>query len=146
MIAITRRETFTAAHRLFNPAWSDERNRRVFGKDANLHGHTYTLEVTVRGRIDPQTGMVMDLRELRDVIRRTVIDKLDHADLNADVPFLRDTLPSAENIAVACWRELEPVLGRERLYRLRLWESENNSVEYYGERETHAHRDSPPDD
>lgn len=135
VLYVTRRETFSAAHRLFNPAWSDERNQAVFGKDANPngHGHTYTLEVTVRGQIDPATGMVMDLRDLRDLIRRALIDKLDHANLNVDVDFLRGVMPSAEHITVACWRVLVDELGRDRLYRLRLWESENNSVEYYGE-------------
>lgn len=135
MIDITRRETFSAAHRLYNPAWSAERNEQVFGKDANPngHGHTYTLEVTVRGEIDPATGMVLDLRDLRDAIQRTVIAKVDHANLNLDVDFLREVLPSAENIVVACWRQLAPALAPVRLHRLRLWESENNSVEYYGE-------------
>lgn len=135
MVYITRRETFSAAHRLYNPAWDDARNDAVFGKDANLHGHghTYTLEVTIRGAIDPDTGMVMDLRELRDIIRATVIAKVDHANLNVDVDFLHGLLPSAENIVVACWGQLAPALGAGRLYRLRLWESENNSVEYYGE-------------
>jgi len=134
MIYLTRRETFSAAHRLFNPAWDDEQNARVFGKDANPHGHghTYTLEVTVRGEIDPEIGMVMDLRDLRDLIRRALIDKVDHANLNVDVDFLRGVMPSAENIVVAFWRELAPLLA-SRLYRLRLWESENNSVEFYGE-------------
>lgn len=135
MIYITRRETFSAAHRLYNPAWDDARNEALFGKDANPHGHghTYTLEVTVKGEIDPETGMVLDLRVLRDLIRERVIGKVDHANLNVDVDFLRGTIPSAENIVVACWRELAPHLGAARLYRLRLWESENNSVEYYGE-------------
>jgi 6-pyruvoyltetrahydropterin/6-carboxytetrahydropterin synthase len=135
MIYITRRETFSAAHRLYNPAWDDERNARVFGKDANPHGHghTYTLEVTVKGEIDPETGMVMDLRDLRDLIRSRIIDHVDHANLNVDVPFLRGVPPSAENIVVACWHQLAPALGPAKLHRLRLWESENNSVEYYGE-------------
>ncbi len=135
VVYVTRRESFSAAHRLYNPAWSDERNQAVFGQDANPngHGHTYTLEVTVRGRVDPETGMVIDLRELRDVIRETLIAKLDHAHLNLDVDFLAGLLPSAENVAVACWRELAARLGPGRLYRVRLWESENNSVEYYGD-------------
>lgn len=135
MVYITRREIFSAAHRLYNPAWDDARNEQVFGKDANPngHGHTYTLEVTVQGPIDPDTGMVMDLRDLRDVIRRVIIAKVDHANLNLDVDFLSGLLPSAENIVVACWHQLAPALGLARLYRLRLWESENNSVEYYGE-------------
>jgi 6-pyruvoyltetrahydropterin/6-carboxytetrahydropterin synthase len=132
-VLITRRETFSAAHRLRNPAWDDARNERVFGKDARAHGHTYTLEVTVKGQIDPDTGMVLDLRDLRDLIRRLIIDKTDHADLNADVDFLQGQLPTAENIVVACWRQLAPALGSGQLHRLRLWESENNSVEYYGE-------------
>ena len=106
-VLITRRETFSAAHRLYNPAWDDERNFRVFGKDARLHGHTYTLEVTLKGVVDPDTGMVLDLRDLRDAIRRLIIDKADHADLNTAVDFLRGRIPSAENIVVACWRQLD---------------------------------------
>ncbi len=132
-VFITRRETFSAAHRLRHPAWDDARNARVFGKDARTHGHTYTLEVTVKGRVDPETGLVLDLRDLRDLIRRLIIDKTEHADLNADVDFLRGRLPTAENIVVACWLQLAPALKGGELYRLRLWESENNSVEYYGE-------------
>ena len=135
MIYLTRRETFSAAHRLYNPTWDNERNQAVFGKDANPngHGHTYTLEVTIKGEIDPATGMVVDLRILRDLIRERIIAKVDHANLNLDVDFLRGQLPSAENIVVACWHELAPALTGARLHRLRLWESENNSVEYYGE-------------
>jgi 6-pyruvoyltetrahydropterin/6-carboxytetrahydropterin synthase len=135
MVYITRRETFSAAHRLYNPAWDEQRNNAVFGKDANpnSHGHTYTLEVTIKGEIDPDTGMVMDLRTLRDCIRERVIAKVDHANLNLDVDFLHGLMPSAENIVVACWRELASALPAGLLYRLRLWESENNSVEYYGE-------------
>ena len=132
-VLITRRETFSAAHRLYNPAWDDERNFRVFGKDAQLHGHTYTLEVTIKGTVDPETGMVLDLRDLRDTIRRLIIDKADHADLNTAVDFLHGLIPSAENIVVACWQQLAAALGPGQLHRLRLWESENNSVEYYGE-------------
>ena len=132
-VLITRRETFSAAHRLYNPAWDDERNFRVFGKDARLHGHTYTLEVTIKGAVDPATGMVLDLRDLRDTIRRLIINKTDHADLNTDVDFLHGLIPSAENIVVACWQQLAPEFGPGQLHRLRLWESENNSVEYYGE-------------
>ena len=135
MIYVTRRETFSAAHRLFNPMWDDAGNARVFGKDANPHGHghTYTLEVTVRGESDPATGMVLDLRDLRDLIRRALIDKVDHTNLNVDVAFLAGVMPSVENIVVACWRELAPLLGPGQLFRLRLWESEKNSVEFYGE-------------
>jgi 6-pyruvoyltetrahydropterin/6-carboxytetrahydropterin synthase len=133
MVYITRRETFSAAHRLMNPAWDEERNWEVFGKDARLHGHGYTLEVTVAGEIDPDTGMVLDLRVLRDIIRREVIERVDHADLNDPAGLLGGALPSAENIVLACWRVLAPALAPARLHRLRLWESENNSVEYYGE-------------
>ncbi len=132
-VLITRRETFSAAHRLVNPAWDAGRNEQVFGKDARLHGHTYTLEVTIKGEVDPDTGMVLDLRDLRDLIRRLIIDKTDHADLNAAVDFLHGRIPSAENIIVACWQQLAPALGPGRLHRLRLWESENNSVEYFGQ-------------
>lgn len=133
VVFITRRETFSAAHRLVNPTWDVARNEQLFGKDARLHGHTYTLEVTIKGTVDPDTGMVLDLRDLRDLIRRLIIDKVDHADLNTAVDFLQGCIPSAENIVVACWQQLAPALGPARLHRLRLWESENNSVEYYGE-------------
>ena len=132
MLYITRRETFSAAHRLCNPAWDDERNRATFGADADLHGHTFTLEVTVRGAVDPATGMVIHLRDLRDRIRREVIDQADHAYLN-EAAFLGGLPPSLENLVVACWRALAPALSPARLHRLRLWESENNSIEYYGE-------------
>ena len=134
-VYVTRRETFSAAHRLFNPDWDDARNQAVFGKDANPHGHghTYTLEVTVRGPVVPETGMVVDLRDLRDAMRRAIVEKVDHANLNVDVDFLAGLMPSAETSAVACWEQLAAQFGAERLYRIRLWESENNSVEYYGD-------------
>jgi 6-pyruvoyltetrahydropterin/6-carboxytetrahydropterin synthase len=134
-VTITRRLAFSAAHRVHNPALSDAENARLFGKcnNPNWHGHNYTLEVSVQGEIDPTTGYVMDLGHLRDLIRSEVVDRMDHANLNLDVDFLKGVIPTAENIAVAIWRILEPALRPARLRRIRLWESENNWVEYEGE-------------
>jgi 6-pyruvoyltetrahydropterin/6-carboxytetrahydropterin synthase len=134
-VTITRRMSFAAAHRVHNPHLSDAENERLFGKcnNPNWHGHNYTLEVSVEGEVDPTTGYVMDLGLLRDLVRREVVDRMDHANLNLDVDFMRGVIPTAENIAVAVWRILEPALRPARLKRIRLRESENNWVEYEGE-------------
>ncbi len=131
---LTKRVAFSAAHRLHNPAWSEEQNLQVFGKCARPggHGHDYVLEVTVRGRPDPGTGMVIDLGELKGIIRREVWSRCDHRDMNADVDFMKGRIPTAENIAVAMWEALEPALPPGLLYRLRLYETERNVVEYFG--------------
>jgi 6-pyruvoyltetrahydropterin/6-carboxytetrahydropterin synthase len=133
-VSITRLARFSAAHRLHNPALSDEENRRTFGKcnSPNFHGHNYTLEVTVSGVPDPATGYVMDFGDLDRVVDKACIDLLDHKNLDLDVPFLSGTLSTAENIVVACWRQLEPALRPVRLTHLRLWETENNYVDYDG--------------
>ena len=133
-LVITRRETFSAGHTLFNPAFSAERNREVFGKcsNPNGHGHNYVLEVSVSGPVDDRTGYVIDLSQLKRIVQREVIDKLDHRNMNLDVEFMRGINPTAENIVVACWRVLEPSVAPGRLTRLRLWETENNYVEYDG--------------
>ena len=135
MMYVTRREHFSASHRLFNPAWSDEENDRVFGKCNNAagHGHNYYVEVTVAGDIDPGTGYVVDLKELKSVIIDRVIRHVDHRNLNTDVEFLRGVIPTAENIAVAIWAQLVDHIPQGRLYQVRLYETEKNFVDYRGE-------------
>lgn len=126
---ITRRATFAAAHVLCRPDWDDDHNREVFGACVSEHGHNYVLEVTVSGQLDPDTGMIMNLKRLDAVIRSQFIDCVDHRHLNRDVPFLRDVIPTAENVALAAWRVLQPVLLPIDLVRVRVTESENNSAE-----------------
>ena len=113
---------------------SDEENRRTFGKcnNPNWHGHNYILDVSVRGALDEKTGYVMDLSRVRDVVHQHVIDKVDHRNLNLEVDFLRDVIPTTENIVVAFWRVLEPAMRPATLTRLVLWETVNNYVEYDG--------------
>ena len=133
-VVVTRREHFNAAHRLFNRAWSDAENARVFGPCANpnYHGHNYNLDVSVVGDVDPATGYVVDIKALKDVIEAQVLRHLDHRNLNLDVPDFADTIPTAENIARWCWRQLAPAIPRGRLCRVVLWETERNVVEYTG--------------
>ena len=125
MIRVTRKIEFSAAHFYHNPNFSEEENRRVFGKCANLkgHGHNYVLEVTVAGEPDPATGMVLDLKELKAILRREVGDRMDHRHLNHEVPELAGKIPTCENIAAAIWRLLEPKITKGRLDRVRLYES-----------------------
>jgi 6-pyruvoyltetrahydropterin/6-carboxytetrahydropterin synthase len=134
MIRVTKRVEFCAAHVYANPAWSAEENRRVFGKDGNLHGHNYVLEVTIEGDPSPETGMVMDLKRLKDLIVRVVVDRFDHRHLNVDVPYFKEKVPTPENLAVVIWELLEPELEGCRLHRIRLQEDGSFFVEYYGER------------
>lgn len=131
---VTRRLHFNAAHRVYDPALSDEDNAKRFGacSHPNYHGHNYELDVSVEGEIDPGTGYVMDLGHLKAVVEREVIRHLDHRNLNLDVPFLQGVNPTAEQVAVACWRVLEPVLTPARLRRIRLWETPRNYVDYHG--------------
>jgi len=129
---ITRRATFAAAHVLRRSDWDEDRNREVFGACVGDHGHNYVLEVTVAGPLDPETGMIINLKRLDAVIRERFIDCVDHKHLNRDVPFLRDIIPTAENVALAAWRVLEPVLEPIELVRIRVAESENNSAEVVG--------------
>lgn len=135
MVYVTRKERFSASHRLYNPTFSNERNDAVFDKcnNPNGHGHNYTLEVTVKGMPDPETGYVIDLKRLGDLIEEEIIDKVDHKHLNLDVDFLRGIIPTAENIAVVFWRILEPKITSGRLHSVRLFESENNCAEYFGD-------------
>jgi 6-pyruvoyltetrahydropterin/6-carboxytetrahydropterin synthase len=134
-VTVTRRLRFSAAHRLHNPMLSAEENRRLFGRDNNPggHGHNYVLEVSVTGEIDDRTGYVLDLGELKRIVEEEILDRLDHRHMNVDVPFLRDVNPTCENVIVACWRVLDQRLQPGRLTRLRLYETENNYVDYNGQ-------------
>ena len=127
----TRRFTFSAGHRYVVERWSHEENERIFGRLTVPHGHNYTLDVTVRGPIDPETGMVIDLGELKAVVGETVIDRFDHAELNAD-PAFRGRVPTTENIAIVVWDLLAPKLGGERLWQVRVWEDPTLYVDYKG--------------
>ena len=136
MIYLTRRERFNAAHRLFTKEWSDEKNFTVFGKcsNPNWHGHNYVLFITVKGEIDEETGFVINLKDLSKIVRAKIIDKVDHRNLNLDVDFMKGKITSAENIAIAIWEELEKdlVAIKCELHCIKLVETENNSIEYYG--------------
>ncbi len=135
-VYITRRETFNAAHKLWQPTWSDEKNNEVFGRCANKnwHGHNFVLFVTVCGDPDPETGFVMNLKDLSTIIKQEVTEKLDHKNLNLDVPFLEGIMTSTENIVIAIWKILEPRIAEygAELSKLKLVETENNFVEYFG--------------
>ena len=135
MIYVTRREVFSAAHRLYNEAWSDEKNALVFDKCTNErgHGHNYTLEVVVAGDVDPETGYLIDLKKLKAIIHEEVIDLVDHKHLNFDVEFLKGIIPTAENIAIAIWHRLVNKIPAGKLYSIKLYETENNYAEYKGE-------------
>jgi len=134
MILVTRRETFSASHRLYNPALSEARNLELFDKCANPngHGHNYILEVTVAGSPKEETGYVIDMKKLKDIIRREVISKVDHKHLNEDVDFLKGIIPTSENVAKAIWNVLKDKMGDAKLHSVRLQETENNSVLYQG--------------
>jgi 6-pyruvoyltetrahydropterin/6-carboxytetrahydropterin synthase len=133
--AVTRRVHFNAAHRLHNPERPDDWNRATFGacNNPSFHGHNYELDVTVEGEIDPETGYVMDLGRLNDLVEERLLQRLDHRNLNVDVEWFRTLIPTAENIAVVCWRELAPALPSGLHLRLRLWETPRNYVEYQGD-------------
>ena len=135
MIRLTKRVEFCAAHRYWHPGWDAEENRRRFGKAVNLHGHNYVLEVTIQGAVAPETGMVMDLKALKDLITEAVLDHLDHKNLNVDVPAFADALPTPENLAVVIWHLLAPRLSGCSLHRVRLHEDDGFYVDYFGERE-----------
>ena len=134
-VTVTRRLSFSAAHRLHNPELSDNENRAVFGlcNHPNWHGNNYRLDVSVTGPIEQRTGYVIDLKRLRDLVEERLIEKMDHKNLNVDVDFLGGVNPTAENIVVACWHVLEPAVKPARFTRLRLWETDNNYVDYEGQ-------------
>jgi 6-pyruvoyltetrahydropterin/6-carboxytetrahydropterin synthase len=135
IVTVTRRLHFNAAHRVHNPALSDTENTDLFGKcnNPNWHGHNYTLDVSVRGEISPKTGYVVDLAKLKQIVTREVIDKVDHRNMNVEVDFMRDRIPTTENIVVAIWNVLAPAVAPATLDRLVLWETENNAAEYRGQ-------------
>lgn len=138
MLYVTRRECFNAAHKLWKPEWSDEHNEQVFGKCANKnwHGHNYELYVTVAGLPDTQTGFVVDLKQLSQILKIHIIEKLDHKNLNLDVEFMHGIMASTENIAIQIWDVLSPLVAElgAQMYCIKLKETENNFVEYYGEK------------
>jgi 6-pyruvoyltetrahydropterin/6-carboxytetrahydropterin synthase len=141
IVEISCKAEFSAAHRLHNPELTGEENRRIYGicNNANGHGHNYEVEVTVAGPVAAGTGMVLDLLRLTALVRERIVEPLDHKNLNVDVPFLHGTIPTAENIAVACWARIEPSLQPYpgcQLQRIRLYESRNSFVEYRGRRTT----------
>ncbi|NIP60980.1 MAG: 6-carboxytetrahydropterin synthase [Gemmatimonadetes bacterium] len=134
-VRVTRRVHFSAAHRLHREEWSDDRNARVFGacSNPNWHGHNYELDVTVEGEVDPETGFVMDLKDLKERVGDGVIEDVDHRNLNLDVPWMEGVVPTTENLVVAIWRRLEPRMPEGvRLVRLVLYETPRNYVEYAG--------------
>ena len=137
MIFLTRREHFNAAHKLYNEQWSVEQNFETFGKCANpnWHGHNFELFVTVKGNINPQTGFVVNLKELSTLIRTEICDKLDHKNLNLDVDFLQGVMTRTENVAIAIFNILAPKIKamNAELHSIKLCETENNCVEYFGE-------------
>jgi len=137
MIYVSRQEHFNAAHKLHNPKWSDERNREVFGPcaNANWHGHNYDLIVTVKGEPDPETGFVVDLKALSDLLREHITKQVDHKNLNLDVPFMAGQMASTENLVIAFWKILErelPAITKAQLHCVKLYETPRNFVEYYG--------------
>lgn len=134
MIYITRREVFAASHRLYNPELSEEENDLIYDKCANRygHGHNYTLEVVIAGEINPKTGYLLDLKELKRIIRDNVIAKVDHKHFNYDVDFMKGVIPTAENICIGIWNQLADKIPAGRLYSVKLYETENNYVEYKG--------------
>jgi 6-pyruvoyltetrahydropterin/6-carboxytetrahydropterin synthase len=134
-VYLTRRETFAAAHRLFKPEFSDEENFNLFGKcsNPNWHGHNYTLEVTVIGDVNPETGFVLDIKQLKNLIHEYVISKVDHKNLNIDTEFMSEVIPTSENITIAIWNQLEDKIRGGKLFSIKLYETENNYFEYKGD-------------
>ncbi len=136
MIYITRRESFSAAHRMYRKELTDEENFRIFGKcsNPNWHGHNYILEVTVKGEISENTGFFFNLGTLRNILKEKIIDKIDHRNLNLEVSFMKDKIATTENLAISIWNELKPAIENEGafLHCVKVAETENNSVEYYG--------------
>ena len=141
MIYIVRKEHFNAAHKLLNPNWSDEKNKEEFGvcSNENWHGHNYEIEVTVKGDINPETGMLINLKVLSKILKEEIIDKVDHKNLNIDVPFLEGIITTTENVTIKFWEVLDEKLkslknSKCTLHKIRLYETPRNFVEYYGEK------------
>jgi len=137
MLYITRRETFNAAHRLFRADYDDKTNLEVFGKcsNPNWHGHNYTLLVTVSGEVNPETGFVINLKALSNIIQNKIIEKIDHKNINLEVDFMHGKMASTEMLSIAIWEQLEDEIKQlgGRLYSVKLFETENNYAEYLGE-------------
>ncbi len=136
MIYLTRRERFSAAHRMFRQDWPDDKNLKVFGKcsNPNWHGHNYVLFVTVKGEMSEETGFVMNITQLKEIIQERIIKKIDHKNLNLEVDFMKGKIATTENIAIAIWDELEPYIEKAgaHLHCIKVEETENNFIEYYG--------------
>jgi 6-pyruvoyltetrahydropterin/6-carboxytetrahydropterin synthase len=128
-VSVSRRESFNAAHQLHDPRLSDAENQRLFGKCVNLHGHNYMLDVVVAGKVDDASGYVWDLKQLSDVMRRQIIQDVDHRNLNTDVPWLKGCIPTAENLALAFWERLKPELPEGLLRSVRVSETDKNWAE-----------------
>ncbi len=137
MVLLTRKAEFSSAHYYWVEGWSEEENLRVFGRCANRngHGHNYTLEVTVAGEVDPVSGFVVDLKEMKEILEREVVSVYDHRHLNLEVPEFRDKVPTTENIAIAIWERLEGKIPEARLRRVRVYEMADLFADYLGERE-----------
>ncbi|HVZ61482.1 MAG TPA: 6-carboxytetrahydropterin synthase [Terriglobales bacterium] len=135
MVYLTRKCEFSSSHYYHNPEFSPEENRRIFGKcnNPNGHGHNYTLELTVKGEVDPGTGFVVDLRELKEVMEKEVMEVFDHRHMNLEVPEFRNLIPTTENVAIAIWNRLAPKLIVAKIHRVRLYESADLFVDFYGE-------------
>ena len=135
MVYLTRKCEFSASHHYHNPEFSAEENRRIFGKcnNPNGHGHNYTLEVTVKGSVDPGTGFVVDLKGMKEVMNREVVDAMDHRYLNKEVPEFANLVPTTENIAIAAWKRLQGKLQVAKLHRIRVYETPDLWADYYGE-------------
>jgi 6-pyruvoyltetrahydropterin/6-carboxytetrahydropterin synthase len=145
MVFVTRKSEFSASHRLYNPVWSEEKNAQVFGicNNPNGHGHNYQIEVTVSGEPPADTGMVIDLKKLADILDKEIVQRVDHRHLNLDVDFLQGIIPTAENMAIAFWNILERRIPEGKLYSIKLYESDTNFVEYRGRgtgRDSHENR------
>ncbi len=138
-VYITRRETFNAAHKLWNNNWSEEKNFEIFGRcsNHNWHGHNFTIFVTVKGIPNPETGFVMNLKDLSEIIKNEVVEPLDHKNLNLDVPFLQGILASTENVVIKIWERMDVPVRKAggELVKIKLVETENNFVEYFGGKE-----------
>jgi 6-pyruvoyltetrahydropterin/6-carboxytetrahydropterin synthase len=134
MIYLTRKAEFAASHYYHSPELTEEENRLVFGKcnNPNGHGHNYVLEVTVKGDVDPRSGFVVDLKQLKEVMQREVLDAMDHRFLNKEVPEFLHSIPTTENIAIAIWKRLAGKLDHARLHRVRVYETPNLFVDFYG--------------
>lgn len=135
MVYLTRKAEFSASHYYHSPEFTPEENKRLFGKCNNPHGHghNYTLEVTVKGNVDPRSGFVVDLKDLKEIMNREVIDAVDHRFLNKEVQEFRDRIPTTENLAITIWKWLQPKLKMAQLHRVRLYETPDLFVDYYGE-------------